>query len=210
MSNASPKRCDWSRGHPLLVDYHDTEWGVPVHDDRMWYEKLVLDGAQAGLSWLTILKKRAAYRAAFHDFDVGRVARFDEGDVARLMQDAGIVRNRQKVASAIGNARAFLSVQAEHGSFDAYIWAFVAGKPVQNRFRSPTDRPAKSALSDAVSKDLKRRGFSFVGSTIVYAFLQATGIVNDHLTSCFRYRAVGGATRTAPKAGARTSRTAGR
>jgi DNA-3-methyladenine glycosylase I len=194
----SPKRCDWGASNPLLVAYHDSEWGVPVHDDRMWYEKLVLDGAQAGLSWLTILKKREAYRAAFHDFDVARVARFGERDVARLMQDPGIVRNRQKIASAIGNARAFQRVQAEQGSFDAYIWAFVAGKPVQNRVRSPADWAAKSALSDAVSKDLKRRGFSFVGSTIIYAFLQATGVINDHLVSCHRYRAVraaGGAAR---------------
>jgi DNA-3-methyladenine glycosylase I len=186
----APKRCDWSISHPLLVEYHDTEWGVPVHDDRQWFEKMVLDGAQAGLSWLTILKKRPAYRAAFHDFDVARVARFGERDIARLMLNDGIVRNRQKLASAVGNARAFLRVQAEHGSFDAYIWAFVAGKPIRNRFRSPSEWPAKSALSDTVSKDLKRRGFSFVGSTIVYAFLQASGVVNDHLTSCFRYRSI--------------------
>ena len=186
----SPSRCDWSSSHPLLVTYHDTEWGVPVHEDRMWYEKLVLDGAQAGLSWLTILKKRDGYRAAFHDFDVAAVARFGEQDVARLMQDAAIVRNRQKIASAIGNARAFLRVQAEAGSFDAYIWAFVSGKPVQNRVASAADWPTKSALSDAISKDLKRRGFSFVGSTIVYAFLQASGVVNDHLTSCFRHHPV--------------------
>jgi DNA-3-methyladenine glycosylase I len=194
----SPKRCDWGASHPLLVAYHDSEWGVPIHDDRQWYEKLVLDGAQAGLSWLTILKKRDAYRAAFCDFDVTRVARFGERDIARLLQDPGIVRNRQKIVSAIGNARAFQKVQAEQGSFDAYIWAFVSGKPVQNRVRSPADWQAKSALSDAISKDLKRRGFSFVGSTIVYAFLQAAGVVNDHLTSCFRYRtirAAGGAGR---------------
>jgi DNA-3-methyladenine glycosylase I len=194
----SPKRCDWGATNPLLVAYHDTEWGVPIHDDRQWYEKLTLDGAQAGLSWLTILKKRDAYRAAFCNFDVTRVASFGERDIARLMQDAGIVRNRQKIVSAIGNARAFQRVQAEQGSFDAYIWGFVAGKPVQNRVKSPADLQAKSALSDAISKDLKRRGFSFVGSTIVYAFLQAAGVVNDHLTSCFRYRtlrAAGGAGR---------------
>jgi DNA-3-methyladenine glycosylase I len=192
------KRCDWSNSNALLEAYHDSEWGVPVRDDRHWYEKLVLDGAQAGLSWLTILKKREAYRAAFHDFDVKRVARFSERDIEQLMLDPGIVRNRQKLVSAVGNARAFLRVQAEHGSFDAYIWAFVAGKPVQNRFRTAADWPAKTQLSDAVSKDLKRRGFSFVGSTIVYAFLQASGIVNDHLVSCFRYREVRAAGRDAP------------
>jgi DNA-3-methyladenine glycosylase I len=183
-------RCAWAANNALLAEYHDSEWGVPVHDDRQWFEKLVLDGAQAGLSWLTILKKRDAYRKAFHDFDVKRVARFGEADVARLMGDPGIVRNRQKVASAIGNARAFLEVQHEFGSFDAYIWSFVSGVPVQNGPRVPGDVPARSELSDLVSKELKKRQFSFVGSTIVYAFLQASGVVNDHLRTCHRYKAL--------------------
>ncbi len=180
-------RCSWAEGHPLLTTYHDEEWGVPVHDDTRWFEKLVLDGAQAGLSWLTILKKREAYRLAFAGFDVERVARFGARDVTRLMKNEGIVRNRQKIASAIGNAKAFLEVQREHGSFDAYVWAFVGGRPVQPKLSPKKPWPARSELSDEVSKDLKRRGFSFVGSTIVYAFLQASGVVNDHVTSCFRH-----------------------
>jgi DNA-3-methyladenine glycosylase I len=184
------ERCTWAQSHPLLVDYHDSEWGVPVHDDRHWYEKLVLDGAQAGLSWLTILKKRDAYRAAFHDFDVARVARYTRRDEERLLLDAGIVRNRQKIASAIGNARAFLAIQDEFGSFDAYIWRYVSHKPLQSRIAPGAGWPARTELSDLVSKDLKKRGFSFVGSTIVYAFMQASGLVNDHLTSCFRHKVV--------------------
>lgn len=185
-----PTRCAWAANDALLAAYHDSEWGVPVHDDRKWFEKLVLDGAQAGLSWLTILKKRDAYRKAFHGFDVERVASYGELDVARLMGDAGIVRNRQKIASAIGNARAFIEVQREHGSFDSYIWSFVDGKPVQNAPEVPGDIPTRSELSDCISRELKRRRFSFVGSTIVYAFLQASGVVNDHLRSCHRYRAL--------------------
>ena len=183
-------RCDWSTSNPLLITYHDEEWGVPVHDDRQWYEKIVLDGAQAGLSWLTILKKREAYRAAFHNFDVTRVARFGDGDIARLLEDPGIVRNRLKVNSAVKNARAFMAIQREHGSFDAYIWAFVEGRPVQSRITRREDWPARTELSDLVSKDLKRRGFNFVGSTIVYAFMQAAGLVNDHLVTCFRHKPV--------------------
>jgi DNA-3-methyladenine glycosylase I len=174
----------------LLTAYHDEEWGVPVHDDRHWYEKIVLDGAQAGLSWLTILRKREAYRAAFAGFDPAAVARFGARDVKRLMGDPGIVRNRLKIASAIGNARAFLTVQQEFGSFDAYIWDHVRGRPVQGRAREMKGLPARTALSDAVSRELKLRGFTFVGTTIVYAFMQAAGLVNDHLIGCFRRSAV--------------------
>lgn len=163
---------------------------MPVHSDTKWYEKVLLDGAQAGLSWLTILKKREAYREAFCEFDPARVARFTERDVARLLKNPGIVRNRLKVKSAVGNARAFLALQREHGSFDAYIWRIVDGRPIQNRFREIAEVPARTELSDALSKDLKRRGFSFVGSTIVYAFMQAAGLVNDHLVTCHRHRAV--------------------
>jgi DNA-3-methyladenine glycosylase I len=189
------RRCAWAEGHPLLATYHDQEWGVPIHDDMDWYGKLLLDGAQAGLSWLTILKKRDAYRAAFCDFDPSRVARFGPRDVERLMQDEGIVRNRLKIESAIKNARAFLEVQKEFGSFDAYIWQAVGGAPIQNRVRHMRYIPARTELSDALSKDLKRRGFSFVGSTIVYAFLQAAGVVNDHVLTCFRHAQVAGAVR---------------
>jgi DNA-3-methyladenine glycosylase I len=178
------KRCGWAEGHDLLRVYHDEEWGVPVHDDRKWFEKITLDGAQAGLSWLTILKKRDAYREALHNFDPARVARYTARDEERLMNNAGIVRNRLKVRSAITNARAFLEVQREHGSFDAYIWSMVGGATLHNRPKSMKDVPARTALSDALSKDLKKRGFNFVGSTIVYAFMQASGLVNDHLVDC--------------------------
>jgi DNA-3-methyladenine glycosylase I len=174
-------------GDPLLSTYHDDEWGVPVHDDRRWYEKIVLDGAQAGLSWLTILKKREAYREAFHGFDPARVARYTARDVERLMKNAGIVRNRSKIESAIKNARAFLEIQAERGSFDAYIWEFVDNATLHNQFKLQNQVPAKTAVSDALSKALKKRGFTFVGSTIVYAFMQASGLVNDHLVGCYRY-----------------------
>lgn len=170
--------------------YHDEEWGVPLHDERMLFEFLVLEGAQAGLSWATILRKRAAYRRAFHRFDPRKVARYGARDVQRLLGDPGIVRNRLKLESAITNARAFLRVQEEFGSFDAYIWRFVDGRPIQNRRRTLAELPARTPLSDAVSKDLRQRGFRFVGSTIVYAHLQATGMVNDHLVGCFRYREV--------------------
>jgi DNA-3-methyladenine glycosylase I len=185
------QRCPWAEGSILEADYHDREWGVPVHDDRRFFEFLVLEGAQAGLSWSTILKKREAYRAAFADFDPAAVARFDAQRVARLLADPGIVRNRLKIASAITNAHAFLAVQREHGSFDRYAWGFVGGAPRQNRCRTLAEVPATTAESDALAKDLKRRGFRFVGSTIVYAFMQATGLVNDHLVSCPRHRAVG-------------------
>jgi len=188
---APTKRCFWAEGDPLLGTYHDQEWGVPVHDDRRWFEKLLLDGAQAGLSWLTILRKREGYREAFADFDPVRVAKFTARDQARLMKNPGIVRNAAKIKSAIGNARAFLALQEEQGSFDSYIWKFVDGKPLQNRIRTREDILARTPLSDTISKDLKQRGFSFVGTTIIYAFMQAAGLVNDHVTDCFRRAAVG-------------------
>jgi DNA-3-methyladenine glycosylase I len=181
------RRCFWAATDPLLGAYHDAEWGVPVHDDRHWFEKLILDGAQAGLSWLTILRKREAYREAYLGFDPARVARFGPSDEARLMLNAGIVRNGAKIRSSVRNARAFLAVQAEHGSFDAYIWRFVEGRPLQGRARGPAEIPARTPLSDQVSADLRKRGFSFVGSTIVYAFMQAAGLINDHTVDCFRH-----------------------
>ncbi len=184
------KRCPWSGTDPLFVAYHDQEWGVPVHDDRVLFEFLVLEGAQAGLSWITILRKRDAYRRAFDRFDPRKVARYDGRKVAALLADAGIVRNRAKIESAIKNAKAFLGVQKEFGSFDAYQWRFVDGRPIQNRWRAIGDIPARSAQSDAMSNDLKGRGFSFVGSTIVYAHMQAVGMVNDHVVDCFRHREV--------------------
>ncbi len=183
-------RCAWAGTDPLYVRYHDEEWGVPVHDDRRLFEFLVLEGAQAGLSWITILRKRDAYREAFAEFDPGRVARFDARAVARLLRNSGIVRNRLKIQSAIANALAFLRVQEEFGSFAAYQWRFVDGRPRQHRPRTIGRVPARTAESDALSKDLKRRGFGFVGSTIVYAHMQAVGMVNDHVVDCFRQREV--------------------
>jgi DNA-3-methyladenine glycosylase I len=183
-------RCGWCKADPLMVAYHDEEWGIPVQDDRTLFEFLVLEGAQAGLSWITILRKRAAYRQAFSGFDPKKVARFDARRVERLLGDPGIVRNRLKVASAVKNARAFLEVQEEFGSFAEYQWRFVGGRAIQNRHRSVKDVPARTEVSDAFSKDLKRRGFSFVGSTIVYAHMQAVGMVNDHLVGCFRHSQV--------------------
>jgi DNA-3-methyladenine glycosylase I len=179
-------RCAWATTDPLYIRYHDVEWGVPVHDDRRLFEFLVLEGAQARLSWLTILRKREAYVAAFSGFDPAKVARFDARKKERLMADAGIVRNRLKIESAVDNARAFRSVQKEHGSFDAYVWGFVGGRPLVRRPRSLADVPARTEESDALSRDLKRRGFRFVGSTICYAFMQACGLVNDHVATCFR------------------------
>jgi DNA-3-methyladenine glycosylase I len=170
------------------VAYHDTEWGVPVHDDRVLFEFLILEGAQAGLSWITILKKRAAYRAAFDAFDPRKVARYDEARIALLLANEGIVRNRLKIRAAVQNAQLFLAAQKEFGTFDQYIWQFTGGRPLQNRWKGHEQMPAKTAQSDAMSKDLAKRGFKFVGSTICYAFMQATGMVNDHLMSCFRYR----------------------
>ncbi len=181
-------RCAWAGSDPLYRDYHDLEWGVPVHDDRLLFEFLILEGAQAGLSWITILRKREAYRNAFARFDPAVVATFDAASQTELLANAGIVRNRLKIASTISNARAFLAVQEEFGSFDAYLWRFVDGKPIQNAWNRLAQVPASTPLSDALSRDLKKRGFRFVGSTICYAFMQAVGMVNDHTTDCFRWR----------------------
>ena len=186
-SVAERKRCAWAGTDPLYVAYHDAEWGVPLHDDRALFEFLVLEGAQAGLSWSTILRKRDAYRRAFDRFDPQKVARYNKRKISTLLADAGIVRNRAKIESAIKNARAFLEVQAEFGSFDAYQWRFVDGRPLQNRWRTVREVPAHTGQSDTMSKDLKSRGFSFVGSTIIYAHMQAVGMVNDHLVDCFRH-----------------------
>ena len=187
MTETAVTRCSWARDSSLTA-YHDAEWGVPQHDDRVLFEFLVLEGAQAGLSWSTILNKRPAYRRAFDRFDPRKVARYDEARVADLLANKGIVRNRLKIAAAIRNARAFLETQKEFGTFDRYIWAFVGGGPRHNRWGQPGQVPARTAESDAMSLDLQKRGFAFVGSTICYAFMQATGMVNDHLVSCFRYR----------------------
>jgi DNA-3-methyladenine glycosylase I len=184
-------RCPWADGSPRYAAYHDDEWGVPVHDDRVFFEFLILEGAQAGLSWSTILDKRDGYREAFAAFDPARVARFDAKRVAKLMTNPAIVRNRLKIESSVGNARAFLELQRECGSFDRYIWAFVGGRPIVNRWRTLRAVPARTDESDVLSRDLKRRGFRFVGSTIMYAFMQATGLVNDHLVGCPRWSAVG-------------------
>ncbi len=181
-------RCEWAGRDPLYLAYHDLEWGVPLHDDRRLFEFLILEGAQAGLSWSTILHKRERYREVFVGFDPARVARFDARRRRRLLTDAGIVRNRQKVESAVSNARAFLAVQDEFGSFDAYVWEFVDGRPIQNRWKKASEIPARTPRSEAMSRDLRRRGFRFVGPTICYAFMQATGMVNDHTTRCFRQR----------------------
>lgn len=182
-------RCSWAEGVSLgYIEYHDKEWGVPVFDDRVQFEFLILEGAQAGLSWSTILNKRDGYRNAFADFDPEKISRFTERRVEKLLQDPGIVRNRLKVRSAVSNAKAFLAVQKEFGSFSDYSWGFVGGKPIQNRFKSDGDIPATSPESDALSKDLKKRGFKFVGSTIIYAHMQATGMVNDHIVGCFRHK----------------------
>jgi len=181
------KRCNWPTNE-LSIRYHDEEWGTPRHDDRGLFEFLILEGAQAGLSWDTILRKRENYRTAFDGFDVNKVARYTDKKIEKLMQDEGIIRNRLKIASAVSNAKAFLKVQKEFGSFDKYIWSFVNGKPIVNKLKESSQVPAKTEVSDAISKDLKKRGFNFVGSTIMYAFMQATGMVNDHLVSCFRYK----------------------
>ncbi len=181
-------RCKWAEGVSLeYIEYHDKEWGVPVHDDRVQFEFLILEGAQAGLSWSTILNKREGYRQAFAEFDAEKVARFTAKRIEKLLQNPAIVRNRLKVQSTVTNAKAFLEIQDEFGSFSDYIWAFVNGRPIQNKFRKDNEIPATSAESDTISKDLKKRGFKFVGSTIVYAHMQATGLVNDHVVGCFRY-----------------------
>ncbi|HEV7923710.1 MAG TPA: DNA-3-methyladenine glycosylase I [Verrucomicrobiae bacterium] len=183
----SISRCPWPMDE-LYIAYHDKEWGVPVHDDRALFEFLILEGAQAGLSWHTVLKKREHYRVAFDQFDPKRVARYTPAKIKKLLANPGLIRNRLKIASAVRNARAFLAVQEEFGSFDRYIWRFVEGRPIINHPRSMKDVPARTPVSDAMSKDLKQRGFNFIGSTICYAFMQATGMVNDHLVHCFRHR----------------------
>jgi len=187
-----PARCAWAGPDPLYIDYHDVEWGVPVHDDRTLFEFLILEGAQAGLSWLTILRRREGYRRAFAGFDPAVVAAFGADEVERLLADVGIIRNRRKVEAAVTNARAFLAVQEEYGSFDAYIWRFTEGRPIQNAWRSVRDVPATTPVAESLSRDLKRRGFAFVGPTICYAHMQATGMVNDHTTDCFRWTELGG------------------
>jgi DNA-3-methyladenine glycosylase I len=183
----TPTRCTWARNDPLYLRYHDEEWGVPLHDDRRLFEFLVLEGAQAGLSWITILRKREAYRAAFAGFDPQGVADFGKRDVKRLLADAGIVRNRLKIESAIGNARAFLAVRSEHGTFDRFVWSFVGGAPIQNSWPTLAAVPAKTAEAEKMSHELKKLGFRFVGPTICYAFMQAIGMVNDHVVDCFRH-----------------------
>ena len=182
------KRCDWSQSEPIYIDYHDTEWGVPVHDDQKQFEFLVLESAQAGLSWLTILKRREGYRRLYDGFDVEKVARYDEKRIASMLNDTGIIRNRLKVESSVSNAKLFLGLQEQYGSFCNYLWGFNDGKQVVNRFKHITEMPANTPLSDTISKDLKQKGFKFLGSTIVYAHLQATGLVNDHLVDCFRHK----------------------
>ncbi len=185
-------RCQWPGDDPLYVDYHDREWGVPVHDDRKLFEMLLLDGAQAGLSWITVLRKRENYRRAFDNFDAEKIARYDDRKVAALLADAGIIRNRQKIRSAVQNARAFLKVQEVFDTFDVYIWQFVDGDTIQNAWQTLADLPAKTPASEAMSKDLKQRGFNFVGPTICYAFMQSAGMVNDHVVDCFRHTELGG------------------
>ncbi len=185
-------RCPWAGSDPLYRRYHDEEWGVPVHDDRHFFEMLILEGAQAGLAWITILRKREGYRDAFDGFDPAAVARYDDRRVAALLKNPAIVRNRRKIESAVGNARAFLRIQDEHGSFDRYVWQFVDGRPRQNRWGGMDEVPAETSESRSMSRDLKSRGFRFVGPTICYAFMQATGLVNDHLVDCFRHAALDG------------------
>lgn len=189
---AHPRRCDWCGSDPLYIAYHDAEWGVPLHDDRALFELLLLEGAQAGLSWLTVLRKRENYRQALDGFDARKIAHYDARRLASLLRNPGLVRNRLKIRSAVQNARAFLDVQEKVGSFDRYLWQFIGGQPRQNQWRSMKEVPARTPESDALSRDLRAQGFNFVGSTICYAFMQASGMVNDHLTGCFRHRAVAG------------------
>jgi len=189
---SEPCRCAWAGSDPIYIEYHDREWGVPVYDDRLLFEFLILEGAQAGLSWITILRKRNNYREAFAGFDPERVARFGEADVTSLLANPGIVRNRLKVGSAVSNARAFLAVRDEFGSFSDYMWRFVDGVPIQNKWRNIREIPANTPVSDTMSRDLKKRGFRFVGSTICYSHMQAVGMVNDHTTDCFRWRELSG------------------
>jgi DNA-3-methyladenine glycosylase I len=187
---AEPVRCSWGNSHPLYVPYHDEEWGVPSHDDRHLFEMLLLEGAQAGLSWLTVLKKRESYRLLFDGFDAEKISRYGSGNIERLLRDERIIRNRLKLDAAVRNAKAFLAVKEEFGSFDAYIWGFTGGRPVMNRRRTVKDIPASTKESDAMSADLKKRGFAFVGTTICYAFMQSVGMVNDHTTDCFRHKII--------------------
>lgn len=182
------KRCDWCLGNELYIDYHDKEWGVPVHDDKLHFEFLVLESAQAGLSWLTILKRRENYRKAYDNFDAQKVAMYDEQRIQQMLQNSGIIRNRKKIESSINNARLFLAIVKEYGSFDKYIWGFTDGKVIKNHRKSLKELPANSPLSDVITKDMKKRGFKFLGTTIIYAHLQSIGIVNDHLVDCFRYK----------------------
>ena len=190
MNQKEIKRCEWAGGDPLMRAYHDEEWGVPVHDDRELFELLILEGAQAGLSWSTILKRREGYRQAFANFDVNKVANFTETDFNQLIENTGIIRNKLKIRSAINNAKQFIKVQKEYGSFETYIWSFVDNKPIKNTFTNLSEIPAHTLLSKVISKDLKKQGFNFVGPTIVYAYMQSIGIVNDHITNCFRYNEV--------------------
>jgi len=190
MASKTKRRCEWGTVSQLYIDYHDNEWGVPIHDDRTLFEFLILEGAQAGLSWETVLKKRENYRKAFSNFDPVKVSRYSDKKVEALMGNKGIIRNRLKITSAINNANRFIEIQKEFGSFDTYIWQFVNGKPITNRFKSIQEIPATTKESDAMSKDLKKRGFKFVGPTICYAHMQATGMVNDHIVGCFRYKEI--------------------
>ena len=190
MSQKELKRCEWAGGDPLMRAYHDEEWGVPVHDDRELFELLILEGAQAGLSWSTILKRREGYRQAFANFDVNKVAKFTEADFNQLIENTGIIRNKLKIKSAINNAKQFIKVQKEYGSFETYIWSFVVNKPIKNTITTLSEIPSYTPLSEVISKDLKKRGFNFVGPTIVYAYMQSIGVVNDHITNCFRYNEV--------------------
>ena len=190
MNNKKPRKCNWCIGNQIYENYHDYEWGVPVHDDNKHFEFIILDGAQAGLSWLTVLKKRENYRAAFDNFNPDKIALYDENKIEELMHNKGIIRNRQKIRSAVNNAKAFLKIQKTYGSFDNFIWGFVEGKPIINSWEKEEDIPATSKESDKMSKKLKEFGFSFVGSTICYAYMQAAGMVNDHIVSCFRYKEI--------------------
>lgn len=190
MSNPRIKRCEWAGSDPLMISYHDEEWGLPVHDDKELFEFLILEGAQAGLSWTTILKRREGYRQAFADFDILKVASFSEKDFERLLQDPGIIRNKLKIRSAINNAQKVIDIQEELGSFDQICWQFVDNQPVQNHFKKPADIPAFTDLSTTMSKTLKKRGFTFVGPTICYAYMQAVGMANDHLIDCFRHKEI--------------------
>ena len=183
-------RCPWPANDPLYIKYHDKEWGVPVHNDKKLFEFLLLEGFQAGLSWRTILYKRQNFRKAFDNFDFNKVAKYDKRKINSLMKDSGIIRNQLKINSAVSNAKAFIAVRKEFGTFDKYIWGFVNGKPIKNKFKSLKELPARTELSDSISKELKQRGFNFVGSTIIYAHMQATGMVNDHLMECFRYKEI--------------------